>query len=90
MTQSKIERWHRSMNNIVKLQNYCLPWELEREIANFLTYYNHQRYYESLNNLTPSDVYHGRDKEVLSKREQIKEHTLIERCLQNMQMPMGV
>ena len=90
MTQGKIERWHRSMKNIVKLQNYYSPWELEREIASFVTYYNHQRYHESLNNLTPSDVYHGREKEVLSKREQIKERTLIERRLQNVQTPMSV
>ena len=69
MTQGKIERWHRSMKNIVKLQNYYSPWELEREIASFVEYYNHQRYHESLNNLTPTDVYHGREKDVLSKRE---------------------
>ena len=87
MTQGKIERWHRSMKNIVKLQNYYSPWELEREIAAFVEDYNHQRYHESLNNLTPADVYFGREKEVLSKREQIKEHTLRQRRLQNMQSP---
>ena len=31
MTQGKIERYHRSMKNIVKLQNYYFPWELEQE-----------------------------------------------------------
>ena len=30
MTQGKIERYHRSMKNIVKLQNYYFHWELER------------------------------------------------------------
>ena len=29
MTQGKIERYHRSMKNVVKLQNYHFPWELE-------------------------------------------------------------
>jgi transposase-like protein len=28
-TQGKIERWHRTMKNVVKLQHYHFPWELE-------------------------------------------------------------
>ena len=87
MTQGKIERYHRSMKNIVNLQNYFLPTELEVEIASFVNYYNHQRYHESLDNLTPADVYFGRAKEVLSKRDQIKKETLQQRRLQNLQMP---
>ena len=90
MTQGKIERYHRSMKNIVKLQNYYSPWELEREITNFVAYYNHQRYHESLDNLTPADVYFGREKEVLGKRERIKQRTLRERRLQNLQIPVSV
>jgi len=85
MTQGKIERYHRSMKNVVNLQNYFLPAELETEIASFVAYYNHQRYHESLNNLTPADVYHGRTKEVLSRRDEIKKRTLHQRRLQNLQ-----
>jgi putative transposase len=85
MTQGKIERYHRSMKNIVNLQNYFLPTELEVEIANFVNYYNHQRYHESLDNLTPADVYFGRAKEVLTKRDYIKRRTLQQRRLQNLQ-----
>ena len=33
MTQGKIERYHRSMKNVVKLENYYYPWELEKAIA---------------------------------------------------------
>ena len=90
MTQGKIERYHRSMKNVVKLQNYYSPWELEREIAAFVEYYNHQRYHESLDNLTPADVYFGRQKEVLSKREEIKRRTLQQRRLHNSQAPVSV
>ena len=89
MTQSKIERNHRSMKNIVKLQNYYSPWELEREITNFVAYYNHQRYHESLDNLTPADVYFGREKEVLGKQERIKQRTLRERRLKNLRTPLS-
>jgi len=85
MTQGKIERYHRSMKNIVNLQNYFLPGELETEIANFVMYYNNQRYHESLNNVTPADVYFGRVKEVLSTRAEIKKRTLQQRRLQNLQ-----
>jgi transposase InsO family protein len=76
MTQGKIERYHRSLKNIVLLQNYFTPWDLEREIARFVKYYNDERYHESLNNLTPADMFHGRAKEVLTKREEIKQKTL--------------
>jgi hypothetical protein len=33
MTQGKIERYHRSMKNVVKLEKYHSPWELERGAA---------------------------------------------------------
>lgn len=89
MTQGKIERYHRSMKNIVNLQNYFLPTELEVEIASFVNYYNHQRYHESLDNLTPADVYFGKAKEVLTKRDQIKKQTLEQRRLLNLQ-PLAV
>ena len=87
MTQGKIERYHRSMKNIVNLQNYFLPTELETEIASFVNYYNHQRYHESLDNLTPADVYFGRAKEVLTKGDQVKKQTMQQRRLQNLQLP---
>ena len=90
MTQGKIERYHRSMKNIVKLQNYYSPWELDREIASFVEYYNHHRYHESLDNLTPANVFFGRQKEVLSKREEIKIRTLEQRRLQNLQVQVSV
>jgi len=75
MTQGKIERYHRSLKNEVLLQHYYMPGELEREIARFVEYYNNQRYHESLNNLTPADVYSGRAREIETRRERIKRET---------------
>jgi transposase InsO family protein len=48
MTQGKTERYHRSMKNVVKLEHYYTPWELERAIARFVEKYNHRRYHESI------------------------------------------
>ena len=75
-TQGKIERYHRSMKNVVKLQHYYFPWELEAAVRDFVTYYNHRRCHESLDNCTPADVYYGRHHEVLSERDKIKKLTM--------------
>jgi transposase InsO family protein len=45
------------LKNVVKLDHYCSPWELERALARFVEAYNHRRYHESLPNVTPADVY---------------------------------
>ncbi|NOR90025.1 MAG: transposase, partial [Anaerolineales bacterium] len=86
MTQGKIERWHRSMKNFVKLQNYYSPSELERAIAEWVEYYNNQRFHEALENVTPADVYFGRDQEIIEKRNKLKEQTLALRRQQYLQI----
>lgn len=48
----------------------------KREIGRSVAPYNHQRYHESLDNVTPADVHFGRLKEVLSRPEEIKRQTL--------------
>ena len=82
-TQGKIERWHQTMKNRVLLENYFLPGDLERRIGAFVDHYNNHRYHESLNNLTPADVYHGRGAKILKMREEIKKHTILQRRLQH-------
>ena len=74
-TQGKIERWHQTLKNRILLENYFLPGDLEAQIEAFVDHYNHQRYHENLNNVTPSDVYFGRDKAILKQREWIKRKT---------------
>lgn len=76
MTQGKIERWHRSLKNSIMLENYYLPEDLERQVAKFVNHYNTERYHESLNNLTPEDVWLGRGHAILEKRRKIKEKTM--------------
>ena len=82
-TQGKIERWHQTMKNRVLLENYYLPGDLERQISVFVDYYNNERYHESLNNVTPADVYFGRDKAIIREREKIKKLTIQNRRLQH-------
>ena len=82
-TQGKIERWHQTMKNRVLLENYYLPGDLERQIGAFVDHYNNQRYHESLANLTPADVYHGRGAKILKMREEIKKQTIQNRRLQH-------
>ena len=75
-TQGKIERYHRSMKNTIKLNNYYYPEQLKEAIEKFVHYYNHERYHESLDNLTPADVYYGRGELILQERERIKQMSL--------------
>jgi transposase InsO family protein len=84
MTQGKIERYHRTMKNVIKLRHYYLPGELSEEIGRFVGYYNNERYHESLDNVTPADVYNGRYREIITRREQIKRRTLQRRKRQNL------
>lgn len=71
-TQGKIERWYQTLKNRIQLENYLLPGDLKAQIEVFVDRYNHQRYYESLSNVIPADVYFGRDKAILHQRETIK------------------
>jgi len=73
------------LKNRVLLENYFLPGDLEAQIDAFVGYYNHQRYHESLKNLTPADVYTGRGQTILLEREKIKRRTMKLRRLQHAQ-----
>ena len=83
-TQGKIERYHRSMKNVVKLENYYYAWELEKAIRQFVDYYNNRRYHESLDKVTPADMFHGRYEEIMNRREFIKQQTLQRRKEENL------
>jgi putative transposase len=69
------------LKNRILLENYYLPGDLEAEIDAFVAYYNHRRYHESIDNLTPADVYFGRGQTILLERERIKRKTIQNRRL---------
>lgn len=78
-TQGKIERYHRTMKNVVKLNHFYHPEELTQALNEFVENYNNNRYHESLNNLTPADVYYGRSDKILEQRAVIKQKTIAKR-----------
>ena len=49
----------------------------------FVAHYNHARYHESIDNLTPADVYFGRAEMILAERQRIKRITIANRRLQH-------
>ena len=81
-TQGKIERYHRTMKNVVKLDHYYCPEELVQALEKFVNMYNNERYHESLQNLTPADVYYGRGDLILKERERIKNEAFRTRKLE--------
>ncbi len=82
-TQGKIERWHQTLKDRILLENYFLPGDLEAQIKAFVENYNHRRYHESLNNVTPADAYFGRAPAIIKQRERIKRKTIEHRRLQH-------
>lgn len=78
------------MKNVINLQKYYFPGEVEHEIGRFVEYYNNnERYQESLGNVTPADVYFCRHREIITKREQIKRRTLKQRKHFNLTHTVG-
>ncbi len=84
-TQGKIERWHQTLKNRILLENYYLPGDLKAQVAAFVEHYNHRRAHESLQNLTPADVYLGRSTTILRARADIKRKTIQNRRLLHQQ-----
>jgi putative transposase len=76
MTQGKIERYHRSMKNLILLDHYYSPSELSERIREWVDYYNHERYHEAIDNVTPADKFYGRDRMVLERREKVRRETM--------------
>ena len=82
-TQGKIERYHRSMKNVIKLNHYFCPSELEKAIEQWVSYYNERRFHESLHNLTPRDVYLGLSEQINKIGEITKQNSIKKRIYEN-------
>lgn len=67
------------MKNVVKLNHFYHPEELTQALNEFIENYNNNRYHESLNNLTPADVYFGRSDKILEQIAVIKQKTIAKR-----------
>lgn len=50
-------------------------------MAAFIDHYSHHRYYESLGNIAPADVYLGNAETILKRRKEIKAKTIEKRRL---------
>jgi putative transposase len=65
------------------LDIYHQPGDLKCAIADFVEHYNHTRYHECLDNLTPADVYFGHGQRILDMRKEIKRKTIEKRRRQH-------
>ena len=64
------------MKNVIKLNHYFCPSELEKAIEQWVEYYNERRFHESLDNLTPRDVYLGLSDQIKKIREVTKQKSI--------------
>ena len=83
-TQGKIERYHRSLKNVVKLEHYYNFLDLEAAIDAFVEHYNNHRYHESLQNCTPADVMLGRQEKILKQRQKTKIRSMKQRRMNHL------
>jgi len=71
-TNGKVERYQQTLKGEINQVPYEMPSDLRQAIESFVEYYNHQRYHEALENVTPADVYFGRKDGILARRKEAK------------------
>jgi len=75
-TNGKVERYQQTLKGEINQIPYEMPSDLRQAIESFVEYYNHQRYHEALENVTPANVYHGRRDYILARRKEAKQRIL--------------
>jgi transposase InsO family protein len=83
-TNGKLERFHQTLKTRLNVLVYSSPEALQRAMAEFIAYYNQQRYHEGIGNVAPADVYYGRREDILRRREEQKELTIQTRLRYNL------
>jgi len=76
------------MKNLILLDIYYSPEVLRTRIGEWVDYYNDHRYHEAIDNVTPSDKYFGRDREILAQRKKTKAETIRQRRKWNQKMAL--
>ena len=70
------------------LQDIFCSSELEKAIDGWVKYYNERRFHESLDHLTPRDVYLGQGEKIKKIREIIKQNSINKRISENKRMKL--
>jgi transposase InsO family protein len=82
-TQGKVERLNRRIKEIVNLLVYDTPMALEKALNEAVKAYNLAPH-EALKNVSPIEMYEGRQEEILARREAKKRWTIEMRKTANM------
>jgi putative transposase len=83
--RGKIERFNRRIKEKLCLMVYCSPGELRKALDEAIAIYNRTPH-ESLDNVSPNDVYAGRKEVVLQWRQEKKRLTLERRKQYNLNL----
>jgi len=81
--RGKIERFNRTIKEKLCLVVHASPDELQAAIDKAVEVYNNTPH-ESLKNVSPNDVYAGRQEEILARRAELKKLTIERRRLYNL------
>jgi hypothetical protein len=54
-----------------------------RRSGEFVDFYNHRRYHKAIKDITPADMLAGRREEILGRRKEVKNKTIVRRKLSN-------
>ena len=64
----------------------AIPTIWEVKLGNTVHQYNHERYHESLDNVTPADVYERRRNDILDQQALVKARTMVQRKIHNLRL----
>ena len=83
-TNGKLERFHETLQVRMNLLVFTSRAALRAAMTEFIEFYNYHRYHEGIGNVTPADVYYGRQEEILKRRKEQKQVTIDARFRHNL------